>query len=182
MHIAAYCAIIADMKRTCAFTGNRPEKLPWGYDETDERCKQAKSALMRRVTEAADEGFTRFISGMAQGGDVFFAECVLELKKQRGDVILECAIPYKGQAERWSRDYRLRYEKILTSADCVNVLSAHYSPWCMHARNRYMVDKCERLLTLSYGKSGGTEHTIEYAKSRNKEIIDVLDKKIENTP
>ena len=25
-------------KRCCAFTGHRPKKLPWGYDETDGRC------------------------------------------------------------------------------------------------------------------------------------------------
>ena len=152
------------MKKTCAFTGNRPEKLPWGYDENDERCKAACSAIMQKVELAVRDGYTRFISGMAQGGDMFFAECVLEIRRSNPSVILECAVPYKGQSSRWSLDYRRRYDAVMKNADKITVLSESYTPWCMHVRNRYMVDECERLIKLSYGKSGGTQQTIHYGK------------------
>lgn len=170
------------MKKTCAFTGNRPEKLPWGYDENDERCIAARAAIMRKVELAVCDGFTRFISGMAQGGDMFFAECVLEIKQCNPSVFLECAVPYKGQSSRWSSDYRRRYDAVMKNADKVTVLSDNYTPWCMHVRNRYMVDECDRLIALSYGKSGGTEQTIDYAKIKNKEIVSVFDKNFGDTP
>ncbi len=30
---------------SCAFTGHRPSKLPWHYDETAEGCMQLKATL-----------------------------------------------------------------------------------------------------------------------------------------
>ncbi|MDD7157499.1 MAG: SLOG family protein [Firmicutes bacterium] len=170
------------MEKTCAFTGNRPEKLPWQYNESDPRCVRAKQEIANRVREAVRDGYVRFISGMAQGGDVFFAESVLALKDENPSVTLECAVPYLGQASRWSGEYRLRYDDILKRADKITVLSDDYTPWCMHVRNRYMVDNCSRLITLDYGKSGGTQYTIEYAKSKNKEIVDVFCVKFEIYP
>ena len=125
------------MEKTCAFTGNRPEKLPWQYNESDPRCVRAKQEIANRVREAVRDGYVRFISGMAQGGDVFFAESVLALKDENPSVTLECAVPYLGQASRWSGEYRLRYDDILKRADKITVLSDDYTPWCMHVRNRY---------------------------------------------
>lgn len=29
----------------CAFTGHRPSKLPWKYDENDKRCIELKAVL-----------------------------------------------------------------------------------------------------------------------------------------
>ena len=31
-----------DRAKTCCFTGHRPEKLPWRYDEGDSRCLALK--------------------------------------------------------------------------------------------------------------------------------------------
>ena len=33
---------------TCCFTGHRPEKLPWGSDESDPRC----TALKKKLSDA----------------------------------------------------------------------------------------------------------------------------------
>ena len=63
--------------KTCAFTGHRPKGL--GYPELDERCaalKEKLRALIIRMIE--EEGVTHFISGMAQGVDMYAAEIVLE--------------------------------------------------------------------------------------------------------
>ncbi len=37
-------------EKSCCFTGHRPEKLPWGFDETDSRCL----ALKRRIAGAVE--------------------------------------------------------------------------------------------------------------------------------
>ena len=34
-----------DREQTCCFTGHRPEKLPWRYDESDPRCVELKGRL-----------------------------------------------------------------------------------------------------------------------------------------
>lgn len=52
----------------CAFTGHRPHKFPWKYDEADSRCVLLKAALTEQITRLADAGVTDFYSGGADGG------------------------------------------------------------------------------------------------------------------
>ena len=67
--------------KTCAFTGHRPKGL--GYPESDGRCAALKEKLRSLIIRMIEEeGVTHFISGMAQGVDMYAAEIVLELKKQ----------------------------------------------------------------------------------------------------
>lgn len=51
----------------CAFTGHRPERLPWRTDETDPRCRALKLLLQKSVALAYDRGFHTFLCGMARG-------------------------------------------------------------------------------------------------------------------
>ena len=82
--------------KTCAFTGHRPKGL--GYPESDGRCTALKEKLRSLIIRMIEEeGVTHFISGMAQGVDMYAAEIVLELKKQHPQITLECAIPYEGR-------------------------------------------------------------------------------------
>ncbi len=86
--------------KTCAFTGHRPKGL--GYPESDGRCTALKEKLRALIVKLIEEeGVTHFISGMAQGVDMYAAEIVLELKKQHPQITLECAIPYERQAAYW---------------------------------------------------------------------------------
>ena len=45
----------------CCFTGHRPAKLPWGYDESDERCRALKAKLCAAAESAILEGTEHFI-------------------------------------------------------------------------------------------------------------------------
>ena len=65
---------------TCCFTGHRPEKLPWGSDETDPRCAALKQKIRDAVESAYDGGMRHFICGMARGCDFYFAEAVVTLR------------------------------------------------------------------------------------------------------
>lgn len=38
-----------DKYQSCAFTGHRPHKFPWRYNEADERCMALKAALKGRL-------------------------------------------------------------------------------------------------------------------------------------
>ena len=65
----------------CAFTGHRPERLPWGQNEDDTRCAALKTLLRRTVREVYDRGFHTFLCGMARGCDQYFAEAVLAAER-----------------------------------------------------------------------------------------------------
>lgn len=85
-----------DMPResTACFTGHRPEKLPWGYNEADMRCFVLKAELSKMILQAYGCGYTHFIAGGALGADMYAAEAVLELKRTHTDITLELALPF----------------------------------------------------------------------------------------
>jgi uncharacterized phage-like protein YoqJ len=148
----------------CCFTGHRPAKLPWGYRETDPRCIELKLEIVQRVTELYERGWRRFICGMAEGCDMYFADAVIALREIRPDVSLEAAIPCGSQSEHWVKAQRERYNQLIDRCDRVTVLQIHYSPDCMQRRNHYMVDRSSLLLACYDGKPGGTMSTILYAQ------------------
>ena len=160
-----------DKEKTVCFTGKRASLLPWKYDETDARCIKLKQALCDQIESAINEGYTHFISGMAQGIDLYACEQVLQLRKKYRHITLEAAIPYKGQADRWPRELRKRYyDEILPNCDAVHYVGDHYTSYCMLERNRYMVDK-SNLLIAAYGYlGGGTKYTVEYAQRRGIQV------------
>ena len=47
-------------RESCCFTGHRPGKLPWGYDETDPRCLDLKRRMADAVEAAYAQGFRHF--------------------------------------------------------------------------------------------------------------------------
>ena len=155
----------------CAFTGHRAKKLPWGYDERDERCLHLKSTLLDVVESLAESGVKHFVCGMALGCDLYFAEAVLAVQERHPEIALEAAVPYRAQAERWQRTSRERYNLILSRCAAVTVLREEYSRECMLERNRYMVDKCDILLACYDEQQGGTLYTLNYARKKQKELI-----------
>lgn len=156
-----------DREATCCFTGHRPDKLPWGEDETDPRCGRLKRAIARAVEDAYAAGFRRFVSGMARGGDLYFAEAVLALREAEPDILLECARPCETQADSWPEEERARYMSILERCNIETMVQHHYDRFCMLRRNRYMVDRSSRIIAVYNGAPrGGTYQTLAYAMKK----------------
>ena len=160
-----------DASRTCCFTGHRPDKLPWGFDERDPRCLTLKHSMTREIEGLYLRGFRHFISGMAQGCDLYFAEAALALREQHRDLTVEGAIPCLTQADRWPEDQRLRRRDILSRCDLETVVQQHYDRFCMHRRDRYMVDRAAAILAVFDGTPGGTQYTLNYAMDKKLEIL-----------
>ena len=156
---------------TCCFTGHRPDKLPWGRDEAYPRCLLLKGDLEAALDRAYQAGFRHFISGMAQGADLYFAEAVLALRELHPDVTLEAAIPCATQADRWPAVDRERYVELLARCDEQHLIQQAYSPGCMQRRNQYMVDYSALLLAAFAGLPGGTMNTILYAQRSGVETV-----------
>lgn len=153
-----------------AFSGHRPEKLPWGSREDDPRCLALKQELAKAVENAADDGADRFLCGMARGCDLWFAEAVLELAGRRPGICLEAFLPCPSQADDWPPEDRARYRGILRRCSSIHMVEPTYSRGCMLRRNRVMVDRSDALLTVWDGTRGGTGATVRYAREKGREI------------
>ncbi len=163
------------MTKNCCCTGHRPKGFPFKYGIDKKKHTAYMQELEQKIELAITEyGITNFISGMALGVDMDFAEIVLKLRNKY-PVTLECAIPCPNQTLKWNGKDILRYNSILERADEINLISERYTPECMLKRNRYMVDKSELIIAVFNGiQKGGTWYTINYANSKNK-IIELID-------
>ena len=160
------------IERCCAFTGHRPRKFPWGYNEADARCVALKETLAKEIAKLVNAGYTDFFSGMAEGTDTWAALAVLALKKENPALRLHCVLPCEGQADEWSASAQELYHSILAQADEVVYVSREYRDGCMLKRNRYLVDHAACLLAVYNGeRRGGTAMTVRYARKLGREVI-----------
>lgn len=156
----------------CAFTGHRPQNLPWQFNEADTDCLKLKQVLNQQISQLAENGFTDFLSGMALGSDTWAAEAVLNLRKKKPALKLHCILPCKTQAEKWPVSEQERYQKILAQADSIFFTSRTYHPNCMLERNRFMVEKARLLLAVYNGQPhSGTAAAVRHAQKLGCDII-----------
>ena len=161
---------MSNCELTCCFTGHRPEKLPWGADERDPRCLTLKRSMEREIEALYREGYRHFITGLARGSDLYFAEAALAVKENYPLLTLEGAAPFRGQADRWAEKDRLRWQAVLEACDRQTVMQEGYDRGCMHRRDRYMVDHSDLILAVFDGSPGGTRYTLDYAMRRRLEV------------
>lgn len=152
---------------TCCFTGHRA--LP----------KESADKLLFQLNRTLDilirSGVDVFRAGGALGFDTLAALAVLDKKESHPHIKLEMCIPCRDQASRWSEDEIAVYNYVLKNADKVTVLNESYTPWCMHQRNRFMVDGSNFCVAYLTAKSGGTAYTVDYAKQKGVKVINLAD-------
>lgn len=159
-----------------AATGHRPPKIcSWDEYETvglERLIALARNCLIRLDAEEA-------ISGMALGWDIAFSLAAINL-----NIPVIAAIPFKGQERKWSQKDQLLYnDTVCLSQEVVYVCKEEMpssGEWSkqkidqmMKARDRYMVDRCDKVLALYNGTSGGTDATVNYANSQGKPVVNV---------
>ena len=152
--------------------GHRPKSFPWGYEESARECLLLKEVLEAQITALAEQGVTDFLSGMAQGVDLWSSQIVLDLQKKNPALKLHCVLPCKGQESKWTASAQERYRSILAQANEVVYVGQEYNRDCMLKRNRYLVDHSSILLAVYNGTwRSGTGATVRYAQKLNREII-----------
>jgi uncharacterized phage-like protein YoqJ len=143
-----------------AATGHRPEKLGGHSYRLDGKLIGVAVAYLNEVEPE------RVISGMALGWDTAWAAAAYVL-----GVPFIAAIPFEGQESRWPVDLQRRYREILAkAAEIVVVSRGGYSSTAMEMRNRWMVDRADRIAALWDGSPGGTGNCVRYARKRKVEI------------
>ena len=161
-----------NIKYSCAFTGHRPKRFSFGYDENTAAFIQLQNVLSETIEQFIRTGITKFYTGMALGVDTWAAMAVLEKRKVYPHVQLVAVLPCETQADRWSTAQRERYfDFILPECDDVITLQTGYTPSCMQERNKYLVDHSDYLLAVyDGGDSFSTAYTVQYAKAKTRTI------------
>lgn len=146
------------MQKTCMITGHR--------EIDDAKIDYISEELIKEIRLAYDDGYTDFVSGFAEGIDLLFAKLVCEMQKIL-PITLEAAIPYRERGSKLC----VTHKDLLYKCERVSILADYYYQDCYMNRNRYMVDKSDRVLAVYDGRTrGGTFATINYATKKNREI------------
>ena len=140
---------------SCCFTGHRTVGEDLNVDEL--------KSVIKRV---AQQGYTRFLCGMAVGFDSLCFDVCKELKKEIPQITLVACVPCKNQDAYFSKQEKAAYKARLSCADEVIVLSPHYFEGCMQVRNRYMVDHSSVLITYLRKEEGGAFYTSTYGEKK----------------
>ena len=113
------------------------------------------------IEQLYSEGYTHFISGMAEGFDLAAAECVIRLKSDLKAIKLECAIPFEGHIQSLSASDRERYKAICSAADKVTTLASERQLKAYFDRNDYLIDSADAIICYYSGKRrSGTGYTV----------------------
>lgn len=174
-----------DKRQCCCFTGHRPDRFQFKYNENAALCKAIKAALYEMAKKLYEEmGVKRFWSGGALGVDVWAAEAILELKKLHDDAELYLALPFPGYFDPWRKENIERIRGIIARCDHCEPISPEIFPDAPQAvkaaaykrRNYFMVDRCLYLIAIfdrdkSIAERSGTIQTVNYAKKKQAQIF-----------
>lgn len=143
----------------CCVTGHRTV--------LDKKINYVKTQLKEEAVLAIKDGYTNFISGFADGVDLYFSEIIIELKKYYPEIKLAAAIPYRDRVKTPNK----QFQQLILQCDFIKVISEKYFNGCFMKRNRWMVENTGRVIAVYDGRGkGGTYSTICYACDKKREL------------
>ena len=149
-------------EKICCITGHRKIE--------EDKVEYVKRELRREIVQAIQDGYNHFISGFAEGVDLWFAEIVLELKKDNRSLVLEAAIPYRNRIKSLF-DSGISKE-MLVQCSIIGVHSEEYQHDCFMKRNRFMVENSTRIIAVYDGREkGDTLFTMREATILERDVL-----------
>jgi len=147
------------MSSICCVTGHR------AFDIS--KIDNVKRELRREILAAIADGYTWFLSGMAEGTDLYFAEIVSELKSDNPTLNLEAVLAHPRRLDSKNKDF----QRLLKTCNNVVIRSLKFSPNCYPKRSRYMVMQSSRVIAVYDGRAkGGTVTAMRYASALGCEL------------
>lgn len=162
------------MKQTACFSGYRPEKFSFILLDGQEAYLELEARIKAEVGKAVNDGYDTFLCGMAKGFDLICGSIVLRLKQDKpeyANIRLIAVPPYHGH--RFYGPWGVIHSLVMGKADEVIYPTDKQNSHVYHIRNRYMVNNSSRLICYFDGQPGGTSYTIDYARNKGLEIINL---------
>lgn len=107
------------MKSACTFTGPKPTRFKFKYNEDYRLCKKIKKSMMTQMKRLYNEkGVRRFYITGAVGVHIWAGELALQLKSQPGygDIELAIALPFPGYDRQWDIKSKKRMKSLIQSS------------------------------------------------------------------
>lgn len=146
---------------TIAVTGHRV--MERGFD---------KKRLEKLFNDIIEKNFNTFLIGMALGFDTLCFQILEKIRKEKDIKIVAC-VPCKSQSIKFSVSQKKEYERMLSVADKVILVSEEYDQKCMQRRNEFMVDNASGVVAYLRREYGGTANTVRYAIKKGVPVIKV---------
>lgn len=157
-----------EKSKTCCFTGHRGMSIA--------EKKAACECVLELIDELYSRGYRHFITGGAVGFDTVAAVSVLTARDNKyPDITLTLAIPCPDQTLKWPQKDKQNYKRVMMCANESVLLSTQYTPYCMHQRNRWMVDHSSVVIAYCHTEKGGSYSTVTYAKKAGAAVMNIAD-------
>ena len=153
--------IFINKARACAITGHRAVSNTLDIDKL-------KSVFLTLI----DGGYDTFLVGMAIGFDTICFGVLEQIRKENKIQIIAC-VPCKTQSYKYNRKQKEEYDRMLSVADEVLLISEEYSSTCMQKRNKFMVDNSSVVVAYLNRDYGGTANTVKYANYKGISVIKI---------
>lgn len=170
-----------DRSRTICFTGHREKSIADYRNNPHLRLHTLAAVrlmLYRYIDMAVESGYDTFISGLAEGTDLWAADYVLCLKKSNPNIRLIGVMPYLKHSKYFSPSYRETLKNAELNADLLlstemnpdmvygSAAYTNRSPDLYRRRNYFMADNSSAVIAFFNTDSfrSGTAQTVSYAK------------------
>ena len=160
--------------KSCVILGPSPMRLPWGFDEEAEECKELKLQLLQKIMELCQQGITNFIIPCDSGIGLYAAEGVLSLKDLGAACDLFCIVPYEEQATKWAPYLRERYFSVLTRCTDLYQMHTTWTEHCQFEAYQYGIERSHVVLAVYHpAQAWGEEldQAVAYAKAQKKRML-----------
>lgn len=165
------------MKNACTFTGPKPTRFKFKYNEDYKLCKKIKKSMLTQMKRLYNEkGVRRFYVTGAIGVHMWAGELTLQLKSQPGyeDIELAVVLPFPNCDMQWDIKSRKRMEALIRSSVESITLGKSVSQENYVLTNRYLVDHSQFLIAVSEhvgDSSAGMTQMEAYAYQKNLDMI-----------
>lgn len=159
--------ITIEKTKAVAFTGHRQGRITTKRDELF-------TELYNTIGRLYKQGYTTYLTGMAQGFDILSAEAVWQYRNDHHAMVrLIAVIPFRSQLGRYTNKDKHRYIRVTNIAECI-ILSNDYHGGCFHRRNDYLIENASVVVAYYDGTpEGGTHYTVGKANKNKLTVINL---------
>ncbi len=147
------------MSISLAISGHQPFVLGGASEDLDRQLRRLAARWL------AGQRPYEVVTGLAPGWDMACALAALDLH-----LPLVGALAFPGQGANWPEAARAELERVLKACDEVATISGEKGDGIWSRRDRWVIERGDRVLALWNGGKGGTGRALAYAESLGRPI------------